>query len=304
MTTHRNPVDKGFKPIETPKVPTIFVSTVCLPGVQTINSRVSLYRSRGLNAIELGGGISSTEVILSQISGMECNFLLHNYFPPPIDSFILNLASSNTDIRQRSIDFVSAAIALTASLGAQFYSVHAGFVTDPTSFENNSFVLPNPSSPDASCYALNRFISALEVENDCAEHLGIGLLVENNVCTTALRGKLLLQIADEFLELFDKLKSKNLGILLDTGHLNVTAHTFGFDPMSFVDQVAPYIRAFHVHDNDGVADTHQPIQPDSWVFDVLRQPKFVDLPIIIEAKFKNVNDLCEHVNWLRLELEK
>lgn len=301
---HRDPVDEGFRPIEDSNGRPIFVSTACLSELQSIDSCVTLYKRHGLDAIELGAGISSNEIIPSQISKMECQFLVHNYFPPPVDPFVLNLASSNTNIRQRSIDFVSDAIALTASLGAQFYSVHAGFITDPTSFENNSFILPKPSSPNASRCALNRFISALEVEIDCAEHFGVGLLVENNLCTTVLRGKLLLQTADEFLELFDKIKSKNLGILLDTGHLNVTAHTFGFDPMSFVDQVAPYIRAFHVHDNDGITDTHQPIQPDSWVLDVLRQPEFVDLPIIIEAKFKNVNDLYEHVNWLQLELEK
>ena len=304
VNIHRNPADEGFRPIEESKVHPIFVSTACLSGLQSIASRVTLYKRHGLDAIELGAGISSNEIIPSQISNMECQFLVHNYFPPPIDPFVLNLASSNSNIRQRSIDFISDAIALTASLNAQFYSVHAGFITDPTSFKNNSFVLPNPSSPNASSCALNRFTSALEVEINYAEHFGVGLLVENNLCTTALRGKLLLQTADEFLELFDKIKSKNLGILLDTGHLNVTAHTFGFDPMSFIDQVAPHIRAFHVHDNDGISDTHQPIQPDSWVLDVLCQPKFADLPIVIEAKFNNVRDLCEHVNWLQIELEK
>ena len=301
---HRNQVDEGFWPIEDSNIHPIFVSTACLSELQSIDSRITLYKKHGLGAIELGAGISSNEIIPSQISKMECQFLVHNYFPPPVDPFVLNLASSNTDILQRSMDFVSEAIALTANLGAQFYSVHAGFITDPTSFENNSFVLPKPSSPDAYRYALSRFTAALEVEIDCAEHFGVGLLVENNLCTTALRGKLLLQTADEFIELFDKIKSKNLGILLDTGHLNVTAHTFGFDPMSFINKVASHIRAFHVHDNDGIADTHQPIQPDSWIIDVLRQPKFADLPIVIEAKFKNINDLCEHVNWLRLELEK
>jgi len=304
VNIHRNPVDEGVQAIEDANVNPIFVSTVCLSELQSIDSRVTLYKRHGLDAIELGAGISSNEIIPSQISKMECQFLVHNYFPPPVDPFILNLASNNTNIRQRSIDFVSEAIALTASLGAQFYSVHAGFITDPTTFENNSFVFPTPTSPDAYHCALNRFTAALEVEINCAEHFGIGFLVENNLCTTALRGKLLLQTADEFIELFDKIKSKNLGILLDTGHLNVTAHTFGFDPISFVDQVAPHIRAFHVHDNDGITDTHQPIKPDSWILDVLRQPKFANLPIVIEAKFKNINDLYEHVNWLRLELKK
>ena len=142
VNTHRNPVDKAFQPIEDANVHTIFVSTACLSELQTIDSRITLYKRHGLDAIELGAGISSNEIIPSQISKMECQFLVHNYFPPPVDPFVLNLASSNTNILQRSMDFVSEAIALTASLNAQFYSVHAGFITDPTSFENNSFVFP------------------------------------------------------------------------------------------------------------------------------------------------------------------
>lgn len=300
---HRDSAEEGFRPIENSNVHPIFVSTACLSGSQSIDSRVALYVEHGLNNIELGAGISSHKIIPSQISKMGCQFLVHNYFPPPIDPFVLNLASSNTNIRQRSMDFVFDAIALTASLNAQFYSVHAGFITDPISFENNSFVLPKPSSPDAPRCALKHFNTALEVGIDYAKKNGVDFLVENNLCTTALRGKLLLQTADEFLELFDKLKSKNLGILLDTGHLNVTAHTFGFDPMSFVDKVASHIRAFHVHINDGIVDAHQPIQPESWVLDVLRKPEFTGLPIIVEAKFKSMIELCQHVNWLKEELE-
>lgn len=282
----------------------IFVSTSCIPEVESVISRISLYRNHGLNAIELGAGVSANNISLDKISRMGCQFMVHNYFPPPADPFVLNLASADQNIRQRSIDFVSDAIALTASLGAQIYSVHSGFITDPTSFDKNSFIFPMPSSPDAAKCALDRFISALEITIKYAEHYGVQLLVENNLCTTALRGKLLLQTADEFLELFDKIHSTNLGILLDTGHLNVTAHTFGFDPMSFIDQVAPYIRAVHVHDNDGISDTHQPIQPDSWALNVLRNSKFFGYPIVVEAKFKNVYDLRQHVNWLQMELEK
>ena len=280
----------------------IFVSTVCLPGVQPITSRISLYRSHGLNAIELGAGVSVDKDSLSQVAGMGCQFLVHNYFPPSPEPFVLNLASGDDSIRKRSLDLISEALALTARLGAPFYSVHAGFITDPTSFGMTSFVFPMPASPDEPQFAMDRFTTALEIAVDRAQHLGVQLLVENNVCSHELRGKLLLDTADEFLTLFHILPSPYLGILLDTGHLNVTAHTLDFDRMSFVDEVTPYIRAFHVHDNDGIADTHQPVQPGSWVFDVLRRPEFAGLPIVVEARFETVADLRRHVDWLKTEL--
>jgi len=280
----------------------IFVSTACLPGVQPITSRISLYRSHGLDAIELGAGVSADKDSLSQVAEMKCRFLVHNYFPPPPDPFVLNLASGDAGIRQRSLDLVTEALALSARLAAPFYSVHAGFSTDPTSFGTTSFVFPMPASPDEAQLAIDRFIAALEIALDRAQHFGVQLLVENNVCPHELRGKLLLQTVDEFLALFRVLPSPHLGMLLDTGHLNVTANTLGFDRIAFVEKVASYVRAFHVHDNDGIADTHQPAQPGSWVLDVLRRPEFADLPIVVEAKFKTVSDIRRHVEWLKGEL--
>lgn len=280
----------------------IFVSTACLPGVGAVTSRISLYRGHGLNAIELGAGVSADKDSLSQIVEMGCRFLMHNYFPPPVNPLVLNLASGDEDIRQRSLDFVTEALALTARLGVPLYSVHAGFITNPIGFGTTSFIFPMPASPDAARCAMRWFTTSLEVAISHAQRLGVQLLVENNVCSEALRGKLLLQRAEEFLELFYVLSSPHLGMLLDTGHLNVTAHTLGFDRVAFVEKIAPYVRAFHVHDNDGTADTHQPVQSGSWVLDVLRRPEFAGLPIVVEAKFDNVTDLRKHVDWLRREL--
>jgi len=261
-----------------------------------------LYQSSGLNAIELGAGVSVDEDSLSQVAAMDCRFLVHNYFPPPVDPFVLNLASRDVNIREQSLHLISEALYPSVRLKAPFYSVHAGFITDPTSFGLTSFVFPMPASSDEAQFAFGRFITALEIVLDNAQRLGVDILIENNLCSQEMRGKLLLQTAEEFLELFCAVQSQYLGVLLDTGHLNVSAHTLGFDRMTFVEEVAPYVRALHVHDNDGINDIHQPIQPDSWVFEVLRRPEFARLPLIIEAKFETVADLYRHVDWLEKEL--
>lgn len=280
----------------------IFVSTACLSGIESLASRVFLYRSYGFNNIELGAGVSVDEASLAQVAKGDCRLLVHNYFPPPRESFVLNLASKNEDIRERSICLASAATSLAVSLKAPFYSVHAGFITDPTSFGATSYIFPPPDSPGEAHFAFSRFITALNIVLDSAQRSSIDVLIENNICSQEMCGKLLLQTAEEFLQLFSAVPSRHLGMLLDTGHLNVSAKTLGFDRLGFVKNVAPYVRAIHVHDNDGINDTHQPIQAGSWVLDLLQRDEFAGLPIVIEARFKTMDDLCRHVDWLRKEL--
>lgn len=280
----------------------LFVSTSCLLYEQPIGSRISLYQQHNLNNIELGGMVSVTKNDLSQINLLKANFLIHNYFPPPREAFVLNLASNDDDIRKRSLEMVLKAIDLSSEIGAAFYSIHGGFITDPVSFDGTSFVLPCPESSDAAIRAIDRFVETLKTALEHAEKCKVGILVENNVCSAKHRGKLLLQTAEEFLSLFRLLSSPYLGAVLDTGHLNVSAHTLGFDRIFFVEQMSPYIRAIHIHDNDGTADRHQPIGPNSWVIDVLRRPEFANITLIVEAKFDDMADLSEHVNWLKNEI--
>jgi sugar phosphate isomerase/epimerase len=225
--------------------------------------------------------------------------LVHNYFPPPPEPFVLNLASADAATRARSLELVLNALELTARLGAPFYSVHAGFITDPTGFGTTSFIFPMPESPREGQAAFQRFVASLHEALNHARRLGVRLLVENNVCSPELRGKLLLQTAAEYSELFQALPDEHLGILLDTGHLNVSAHTLGFDRMAFVEQVAPHVGALHLHDNDGTADTHQPITETSWVQDVLRHLADQHVPLIIEARFAEAASVRQHADWLR-----
>lgn len=280
----------------------IFVSTACLSQVQTLSSRLDLYSGYGLDRIELGAGVLVHKECLIRLNKQKGSWLVHNYFPPPADSFVLNLASNNKDTQQQSLGLISTALKLTASLGAPFYSFHGGFITDPSSFGTTSFTFPMPSSPKEGVFAFERFIQMLKTVLGWAQKNEIRVLIENNVCSSELRGKLLLQTTDEFLNLFDALASPSLGILVDTGHLNVTARTFGFDPLTFIDRLKSYIHAFHIHDNNGIEDTHSPVEAGRWSFDILNSPEFRDLPIVVEAKFDSVSELRDHVDWLKTEL--
>lgn len=283
---------------------TIAVSSACLPGSQPLADRVAVLKGEGLSAIELGAGVSVGDDLETVISDREVRFFVHNYFPPPAKSFVLNLASADAGIRAASVNLAVSALELTARLGTPFYSVHGGFITDPVGFDGVGFIFPRPDSPDAESRAMARFTTTLRGLISRARDLGVRILVENNVCAKGSEEKLLLQSAEGFAELFAEVTDPALGVLLDTGHLNVSAATLGFDRGGFVEAVEPYVAAFHVHDNDGGADSHQPVGKGSWVLDVLRRRALRGLPVIIESKFPNAAALSQHASWLESELQK
>lgn len=280
----------------------IFASTACIKGFVPLMARLSAVRSAGTLAIELGMRVTLEPGDLLRLPELDGELLVHNYFPPPDEPFILNLASADPIIRQRSLDLAQKAITLSGELNAPFYAIHAGFVTDPYGFGKPYFLFPEITEANARQNAFERYLDALSITNQFALEHGVGLLVENNVCAPEIWGQVLLDRADEFIELFEVMDSPNLGVLLDFGHLNVAAHTLGFDRLDFIEQLTPYIRCFHVHDNDGTHDTHSPVQPGSWVLEVLRRPEFARLPLVVEAMFEDASSLSQHVSWLKAEL--
>jgi sugar phosphate isomerase/epimerase len=279
---------------------TVYASTACVPSIGDLWATLAAYRGADLRSVELGSSEveDADEDVAERLAGEPLDFVIHNYFPPPRDSFVLNLASPDRAIVERSLAFVLNTLELAARVGAPLYSIHSGFVTDPVGFDGTSFEFPQPKSPHAAEQAQERFVEALRRPLARAEELGVLLLVENNVCTERHVGKLLLQQPQEFISLFESLPSPALGALIDFGHLNVSARVLGFERLEMISAITPRIGAFHVHDNSGLADEHKPVAPESWVLDVLRQPDFAGLPVMVEARFPDVAELAAHVRWL------
>ena len=283
----------------------LFASTNCLPSKTNLSEKLKLYASVGIFKVDLGAGVTVSEMELDNLYGKkDFEFQIHNYFPPPEESFVLNLASSDDATVKLSHAMATNAVDLLTKLNGNIYSVHPGFVTDPTGFGGISFTFPPPKSPKDRIVAMERFISNLRSLASHAEKQNIQIIVENQVIDRDLNGKILLDTASEFLDLFRSIPSSALGMLLDTGHLNVTSKTLGFDRIEFIELLAPHIRAMHIHDNDGTADYHRPIKPDSWILEVLKHPLLKSVPAVIEAKFESLQDLQRHFFWLEDQLQK
>ena len=59
----------------------------------------------------------------------------HNYFPAPEKPFVLNLASVNDEIRNRSVQHCINGLRLASLASSPFFSAHAGFCVDPNPSE-------------------------------------------------------------------------------------------------------------------------------------------------------------------------
>ena len=74
------------------------------------------------------------------------------------------------------------------------------------------------------------------------------------ICLENLRPPRFTQSADDLMYFIERLNSKNLGICLDTGHLNLTPYN---NQTEFIKRAGKNIKALHLADNDGLGiDQH------------------------------------------------
>jgi sugar phosphate isomerase/epimerase len=236
----------------------------------TIPALVDHCRASQLRRVELTSSMPYQEEIAEQLAGARqwgMRWLLHNYFPPPRDGFVINLASADPAIRRRSIEHCRAALELSAAISAPFYSVHAGFTTDPRPTDLGGRF--EPGTGRGLVDAARMFYESVAQLCETAERLGVNLLIENNVVTApnAIDGRndLFLCVSGDDVEaLFTAVRSPSLGILLDVAHLKVSAATLNLSRDRALEQMRPHVRAFHLSDNDGLRDDNQPFGRDAW----------------------------------------
>lgn len=267
----------------------IYVSTGAF-GNKTLPQVLAFSSENGLNNIELSSGVNYTDdmqpILQKALQTGKNNFLIHNYFPPPKIPFVLNLASDNNEIVDLSLKHCKKAIAMAAELGAPFYSVHSGFCfhAKPQHLGKDQTRLTRIPKKDAEII----FIENLQNLADFAALNGVELLIENNVAASfnLINGKneLLLGVTDdEINRILNKTSRNNLGILLDVGHLKVSANSLGFCPENFIRQLANMIKAIHLSDNNGQQDSHNPIHKKSWFWKPLLNYTSPEITWILET---------------------
>lgn len=225
--------------------------------------------AHGIDALELSS-IRGWDRSKLGTTAYPSRFLVHNYFPPADPPFALNLAAQDREVLERSRAHCRAAIDLSVELGGQVYAAHAGYTLDVPSHalgRPEILAVLERGSPDEGYAALVESAQGLCVY---ASDRGVRFLIENHVVTKEGRGVFLIPEPEELARLAEDVAHPSFGLLLDVGHLKVSAGTYGFDPEEAFDRLAPLTAAFHLSDNDGAVDAHRPFGDEAWFLPRLR----------------------------------
>lgn len=248
-----------------------------------------------LTALELSE-VQSYDLALLGSNDYPRHYLVHNYFPPPQKPFLLNLASQNEENLGVSRAHCRAAIDLSVQLAGDLYAAHGGFATDlsPDKLGNPLQQAALPADSFASyerTYAT--LFESVKCLTDYAKERGVRFLIENNGLSSlgGKTGRKILPMleAKELLRLTEDIHDPNFGLLVDVGHLNVSARALGFDRHQFIDILAPHVVAFHLSDNDGVSDQHLPFSDSAWFLPRLRD--FPNATIVIELSNLEIDQI-------------
>jgi sugar phosphate isomerase/epimerase len=238
-----------------------------------ISDSIEELTSNGFFNIELSGGTNLYENIERDLLDLQqkygLNYLCHNYFPPPIDHFVLNLASLNDDVFTKSFSHIEESIRLSKILGAPNFAFHAGFFIHVEPKEIGKKI--SKSLLFDKTKSIQRFIDSYQKLQDYAGDLK--LYIENNVYSssnfTSFSGEDIFMLTN--LEDYDELKSKvDFNFLLDVAHLKVSCKTLDLDFLPQLNNLYNLTDYIHVSDNDNLHDNNDPISLESEFIDTFK----------------------------------
>ena len=282
-------------------MPKVYLSTAAFSKESGFNTAKN-YFNNGLTRVELSGGIYLENQIdkIKQLKNIEFN--LHNYFPPPKEPFVINLATKNEKILKRSEDHIINSINYASYLKLKSYSFHAGFVVDIKHKEigkttkSDNFIDRNE--------ALEIFIKRLKKISNYAKKKKIDLLVENNVMKRSSfdylkKNTTLMADPDEIENVMSKTPS-NINLLLDVAHLKVSSNVLKFNLTDGLKKINKWVKAYHFSDNDGQNDSNDLIHSDSWF---LKEIKKDAIFYTVEVYNKDINKLKKQVALIEEKLK-
>ena len=251
----------------------IYISSASV-GAGNVRDSVESLVLKGIKNIELSYWGSYYEGLLEELLTLkekyQLNYMTHNYFYPIKDEFVLNLASLDDQVYEKSYNYIRNAILAAKRMGSDKYSFHAGFLVDIEVEELGRKVATKELFDKGQ--ALDRFCLAYKRLSDIAKDVGIVLYVENNVLSkTNLESFkqqnpfLLVNYAD-----YAMLKKMiDFKLLLDVGHLKATACSLSLSFPEELDKLISQADYLHLSDNQNGRDAHEGISEESELYGLL-----------------------------------
>ncbi|NTU73328.1 hypothetical protein HGB07_04130 [Candidatus Roizmanbacteria bacterium] len=277
----------------------VFISTSCVAKDHIIDSVNTL--SKITQYIELSGGSKHQSDSLGLLKAAqvksELTFLLHSYFPPPKSDFVLNFADSSAETR----DFICSSMKYVKGLRVPYFSVHAGY--------KHTFIFEN----ELLIKGKDHFLSG-----DIANNIrwfrqafpDIPLALENLYPNDRnLDSCFATSVAE-----IEQILNYDVGVLLllDLGHLKISANLLGFDFNDAVDYLfsrySQRIVELHLSENESVYDDHDIISKHSGQYSILKKHRETiignNINLTIEARGKDLVILQESYNLVRSIFEE
>ncbi len=251
----------------------LYISSTCIK-CDKITDTVEALARNGFKNIESSGGTKFYDGVEEDLLALkhqyELNYLVHNYFPPPSEDFILNLGSLDNEVYDKSITHYEKAIALSRELGATKFGLHAGFFIQVT--------LKDIGNPISRSHVfdrdkvIHRFCEGYRYLATKAKD--VTLYVENNVLSMSnaksfgTQKPFMLIDAQDYHDLKAML---DFELLLDIAHLNVSAHSLGHNIHEQLAQLLPTTDYLHLGENDGASDQSQCFVDEHGVLSLLKE---------------------------------
>jgi sugar phosphate isomerase/epimerase len=285
---------------ETPGTSRLYISTSAI-NTQLITEAVETLAAITPN-IELSGGSAYTPGLLDELMELKAkkglNYLVHAYFPPAENPFLLNFADPSNETRA----FITKTMEFVNAFNIQYYSVHAGF--------RNNFKIEDEllkESGSRVSFTLADIKKNIKWFTD--NFPGKGLALENLFPNNFNKECCFMMRAAEVDELLDD--TEECGLLLDLGHLKISSGLLGFEYMEAAERIfskyASTIAEIHVSENEGQLDDHDLITNQSLQLAFIRNhaPEIDKhgINITIETRGASLEELKESYRLLSAALK-
>ncbi len=169
----------------------VYVSTTYYGDNSKVQDALDELDKLQIHKIEIGSNHAESTEKIKLRSGS--TYITHNYFPPSDMNFILNIASNQPAIRDRSIAFMKKSILWCKKNAISHYTIHPGFLNEAVSQHKSkggsrdfdlTFVKKSVSHQNRAM-VVNRVIKIIESLNKYAMSNNVRLLVENEGSQTS-----------------------------------------------------------------------------------------------------------------------
>lgn len=265
----------------------IYVSSACLKKSSIVNIIQELAKN-GIRNIELSGGTDYYDNLMNDLINLkkkyDLTYACHAYFPPPKEPFVVNLASCNNEIYQKSIAHYENCIGLLEKIECNVLSLHAGFLVEVDKKQIGRKLSKNIIYDREKAY--DRFCSAYTYIAKLCEDKKIKLYLENNVLSEENYrefGNCNYMMMTDFDSIVYMKSKLDFELLLDLGHLFVSCQTLRLNYEQECEKLKSFIKWMHLSENNGILDQHKPLNLESTILKQFGKIYQKEIPITLET---------------------